>query len=290
MFDLLTLPFMQRALIAGLLIGFLASYYGVFVVQRGLSFLGSGLAHAAFGGVALGLLLEAEPLWIAVPFTIIVAIGITWVKNRTELGSDTTIGIFFSVSMALGIIFLYLRKQYSIDAFTYLFGSILSVTIIDIIFAASIVLVTVIFLPYWKRWAYSSFDRELAQADRIPVLFDDYILSILIAVTVVVSLKLVGIVLIAAFLVIPAASSRLLSKSFSRMTVVSVSIGMLSAIGGLWISYYLDVPSGATITVKGTAIQSGSDSSNKPKATPPKAACAKPLPKKLKPRCTTNTP
>ena len=247
MFDLLTLPFMQRALIAGLLIGFLASYYGVFVVQRGLSFLGSGLAHAAFGGVALGLLLEAEPLWIAVPFTIVVAIGITWVKNRTELGSDTTIGIFFSVSMALGIIFLFLRKQYSIDAFTYLFGSILSVTIIDIIFAASIVLVTVIFLPYWKRWAYSSFDRELAQADRIPVLLDDYILSILIAVTVVVSLKLVGIVLIAAFLVIPAASSRLLSKSFSRMTVVSVSIGMLSAIGGLWISYYLDVPSGATI-------------------------------------------
>jgi len=247
MFDLLTLPFMQRALIAGLLIGFLASYYGVFVVQRGLSFLGSGLAHAAFGGVALGLLLESEPLWIAVPFTVIVAIGITWVKNRTELGSDTTIGIFFSVSMALGIIFLFLRKQYSIDAFTYLFGSILSVTIIDIIFAASIVLVTVIFLPYWKRWAYSSFDRELAQADRIPVLLDDYILSILIAVTVVVSLKLVGIVLIAAFLVIPAASSRLLSKSFSRMTVVSVSVGMLSAIGGLWISYYLDIPSGATI-------------------------------------------
>ncbi len=247
MFDLLTLPFMQRALIAGVLIGFLASYYGVFVVQRGLSFLGSGLAHAAFGGVALGLLLESEPLWTAVPFTIIVAIGITWVKNRTELGSDTTIGIFFSVSMALGIIFLFLRKQYSTDAFTYLFGSILSVSILDIIFAASIVLVTVIFLPYWKRWAYSSFDRELAQADRIPVLFDDYILSILIAVTVLVSLKLVGIVLIASFLVIPAASARLLSKSFSRMTVVSVSIGMLSAIGGLWISYYLDIPSGATI-------------------------------------------
>jgi zinc transport system permease protein len=247
MFDFLTLPFMQRALIAGVLIGFLASYYGVFVVQRGLSFLGSGLAHAAFGGVALGLLLESEPLWTAVPFTIIVAIGITWVKNRTELGSDTTIGIFFSVSMALGIIFLFLRKQYSTEAFTYLFGSILSVTTIDIIFAVSIVLVTVLFLPYWKRWAYSSFDRELAQADRIPVLFDDYILSILIAVTVVVSLKLVGIVLIAAFLVIPAASARLLSKSFSRMTVVSVSIGMLSAIGGLWISYYLDMPSGATI-------------------------------------------
>ena len=247
MFELLSLPFMQRALIGGVLVGFLASYYGVFVVQRGLSFLGSGLAHAAFGGVALGLLLESEPLWIAVPFTIVIAIGITWVKSKTRLGSDTTIGIFFSVSMALGIVFLSMRRQYSVDAFTYLFGSILSVSYIDIIFTSLIVAITLIFLPFWKRWAYSSFDRELAQADRIPVLFDDYVLSVLIAVTIVVSIKLVGIVLIAAFLVIPAATARLLSKSFSRMTIVSILIGMLSAIVGLWASYFLDLPSGAAI-------------------------------------------
>jgi zinc transport system permease protein len=247
MFELLSLPFMQRALIGGVLVGFLASYYGVFVVQRGLSFLGSGLAHAAFGGVALGLLLESEPLWTAVPFTIIVATGITWVKNKTKLGGDTTIGIFFSVSMALGIVFLFMRKQYSVDAFTYLFGSILSVSYTDIIFSSLVVIITLIFLPYWKRWAYSSFDRELAQADRIPVLLDDYVMSILIAVTVVVSIKLVGIVLIAAFLVIPAATARLLSNSFSRMTVISVLIGILTAITGLWGSYFLDVPSGAAI-------------------------------------------
>jgi zinc transport system permease protein len=240
---------MQRALIGGVLVGFLASYYGVFVVQRGLSFLGSGLAHAAFGGVALGLLLESEPLWIAVPFTIVVAIGITWVKSKTLLGADTTIGIFFSVSMALGIVFLFMRRQYSVDAFTYLFGSILSVGFTDIIFTSLIVLLTLFFLPFWKRWAYSSFDKELAQADRIPVLFDDYLLSVLIAVTVVVSIKLVGIVLIAAFLVIPAATARLLSKSFSRMTIVSVIIGVLSAIAGLWISYFIDIPSGAAIII-----------------------------------------
>ena len=99
MIDLFSHPFIQRAFIGGILIGFLASYYGVFVVQRGLSFLGSGLAHAAFGGVALGLLLHTEPLWIAVPFTIFVALGITWVKDRTELSGDTAIGIFFSVSI-----------------------------------------------------------------------------------------------------------------------------------------------------------------------------------------------
>lgn len=247
MFEMLTLPFMQRALIAGAMVGFLASYYGVFVVQRGLSFLGSGLAHAAFGGVALGLLLHSEPLWIAAPFTVIVALGIFWVRERTELGSDTAIGIFFSVSMALGIIFLFLRREYTSDAFTYLFGSILAVTKIDIRITGIIVLITLFTLPLWRRWAYTSFDRELAEADHLPVVRDDYLLAVLIAITIVVAIKVVGIVLIAAFLVIPAATARLLSHTFRSMTILSIIVGVLSALIGLFVSYYLDVPSGATI-------------------------------------------
>lgn len=247
MFEFISLPFMQRALIAGILVGFLASYYGVFVVQRGLGFLGSGLAHAAFGGVALGILLDKEPLLIAVPFTVLVAIGITYVKNKTNLAGDTTIGIFFSVSMALGIIFIFMKRQYTSDAFNYLFGSILAVSLTDVIAPAILIIITFIFSSFWKRWAYTSFDRELAQADRVPVQFDDYILSVLIAVTIVVSIKVVGIVLIAAFLVIPPAASRLINKSFSKMTIFSIIFGISTAILGLWISYYFDVPSGATI-------------------------------------------
>jgi len=247
MFEIFSIEFMQRALIAGVLVGFLSGYYGVFIVQRGLGFLGSGLAHAAFGGVALGVLLNQEPLWIAVPFTILVAIGITWVKDKTNLGGDTTIGIFFSVSMALGVIFIFLKRQYSSDAFNYLFGSILSVTITDIIVPAILIVITLFLFPFWKRWAYSSFDRELAQTDRIPVILDDYLLSVLISVTVVVSIKVVGIVLIAAFLVIPPAAARLISRSFSKMTLLSIITGTVTALIGLWISYYLDVPSGATI-------------------------------------------
>lgn len=247
MFEIFSIGFMQRALIAGVLVGFLSGYYGVFIVQRGLGFLGSGLAHAAFGGVALGVLLNQEPLWIAVPFTILVAIGITWVKDKTNLGGDTTIGIFFSVSMALGVIFIFLKRQYSSDAFNYLFGSILSVTITDIIVPAILIIITLLLFPFWKRWAYSSFDRELAQTDRIPVILDDYLLSVLISVTVVVSIKVVGIVLIAAFLVIPPAAARLISRSFSKMTLLSIITGTVTALIGLWISYYLDIPSGATI-------------------------------------------
>jgi zinc transport system permease protein len=247
MVEIFTLPFMQRAFIGGLLVGFLAAYYGTFIVQRRLSFLGSGLAHAAFGGVALGLLLESEPLWFAIPFTILVAMGIVWVKDKTQLEGDTAVGIFFSVSMALGIIFLFLRQKYSGDAFTYLFGSILAVSNRDIWAALLLSLVTAGISPFWKRWAYASFDRELALADHIPVLRDDYILSVLIAVTVVISIKIVGIVLIAAFLVIPAAAARLFTCRFSRMTLCAIGIGMTSVVIGLTISYHLDVPSGATV-------------------------------------------
>lgn len=247
MIEILSLPFMQRALIGAILVGFLASYYGVFIVQRGLSFLGSGLAHAAFGGVALGLLLQTEPLWVAVPFTVIVAIGIAWVRYRTELSGDTAVGIFFAVSMALGIVFLFLRREYSADAFTYLFGSILAITKTDILFALLIVLATLLSSPLWNRWAYASFDRELAETDRLPVIRDDYILSALIAITVVVAIKIVGIVLIAAFLVIPAATARVLSRTFHMMTIISIIIGVLTALAGLFVSYYIDIPSGATI-------------------------------------------
>ena len=247
MVEILSLPFMQRALLGGAMVGFLASYYGVFVVQRGLSFLGSGLAHAAFGGVALGLLLQTEPLWVALPFTILVAIGIAWVRYRTQLSGDTAVGIFFSVSMALGIVFLFLRREYTADAFTFLFGSILAVTKTDILITLIVVVITLFTYPLWKRWAYASFDRELAQTDHLPVIKDDYLLSILIAITVVVAIKVVGIVLIAAFLVIPAATARVLSRTFRMMTVISVIIGVLGALAGLIVSYYIDIPSGATI-------------------------------------------
>lgn len=255
MFDLFQFPFMIRALIAGILVGFMGSYYGVFIVQRKMSFLGSGLAHAAFGGVALGLLLNAEPLYIAVPFTILIAVLIVFLREKTRLGIDTTIGILFSVSVALGIIFLSLKKNYSSDAFTYLFGSILSVFPLDLYVSAALSLITILtFFRYWQRWAYASFDNELAETDRLPVLRDDYVLAILTAVTIVVSVKIVGIVLIASFLVIPAASARLVSGTFLKMTVVSILIGSGSAFLGLWLSYLLDLPSGAVIILLQAAV------------------------------------
>ena len=249
MLDAWSLPFMQRALLAGLILALLAGYYGPFVVQRGLSFLGSGLAHAAFGGVALGLLIGVEPLWVAVPFTAAVALGITWVRERTSISGDTAVGIFFAFSMALGIVFLSLKREYTSEAFTYLFGSILAVSPTDLWASAALLVVTLLTLPLWGRWAYATFDRELAQADRVPVLFDDYLLAFLVALVVVVAMKLVGLLLVAAFLVIPAASARQWSRTFAGMVVGAIVVGAVSVVVGLQISFQFDIPSGATIVL-----------------------------------------
>jgi zinc transport system permease protein len=247
--EVLGLSFVQRALVAGVLLGLLGGYFGAFVVQRGLGFMGDGLAHAAFGGVALGLLLKAEPLSIAVPFTVLVALGITWVRERTELGADTAIGVLFSMSVAMGVVFLSLRRTYSADAVAFLFGSILAVTPADLWTTALVGALVAGSSRMWGRWAYATFDRELARADGLPVTRDDYVLSAFLAVSVVVGVKLVGILLITAFLVIPSATARLLATSFASMTWGAMAIGVVTALAGLALSYEMDVPSGATIVL-----------------------------------------
>lgn len=250
MINMFAYDFFIRALIAGGLVGFIGSFYGVFIVQRKMSFLGNGLAHAAFGGVALGMLLNAEPLYVAIPFTILVSILINYVKDKTQLSSDTSIGILFSVSVALGSIFIALKSGYSSDAFAYLFGSILSVSKSDIYISIFLAILTIIsFYKYWAYWAYSSFDEDLAIADKIPVKKYDYILSILMSLSIVVSIKIVGMLLISAFLVVPAATARLTSKSFFQMTIYSIIIGILTSFGGLALSVALDLPSGAVIII-----------------------------------------
>lgn len=249
MLEALQLPFMQRALIAGVLVGAVASYLGVFIVQRRLSFLGDGLAHAAFAGVALGLLLGTQPVYVAVPFAVVVALAITWVRERTSLGEDTTIGVFFAFSVALGVLLMSMRQGYTADALSYIFGSILTVAWPDLWAVVILGVLVLLLLPLWGRWAYATFERELALADRLPVLRQDYLMAALVAVVTVMSVKVVGIVLIAAFLVIPAATSRMLSPTFARMTLWAVLIGVTTSLLGLFLSYHLDTPSGATIVL-----------------------------------------
>jgi zinc transport system permease protein len=247
MLEAFSLPFMQRALLAGLLIGAMTSYLGVFVVQRRMSFLGSGLGHAALGGVALGIYLGFEPAYVALPFTVLVGLLIVWVKEKGGLGGDTAVGIFFALSVALGILLLALKNAYGAEALAYLFGSILAVGPADLKAALFVAFLVLILLPFWGHWAYATFDRDLAAADRVPVRRDDYLLTALIAAVVVVGLKVVGILLVAAFLVLPAASARLVARTFAGMTLFSMLFGVLGVVLGLILAYAYDVPSGAAI-------------------------------------------
>lgn len=254
MLEMFQYPFIQRALLAGILIGFSASYFSVFVVQRRISYIGSGLAHAAFGGVALGLLLGIEPLLTAVPFTLFIALLTVYLKEHTKISTDSIIGILYSVSVALGIIFLALKTDYTADAYTYLFGSILTVSTSDIWLSGLLALMCVVtFKLYWGRWAYATFDRELARSDKLPVLADDYTLMLMTAITVVLAIKIVGIILITAYIVIPGSFARLVTRRFSVMTIVSIAMGVITSIFGLIFSYHLDLPSGAVIII----LQSG---------------------------------
>jgi zinc transport system permease protein len=241
-------PFFQKALVVGILIGFASSYFSAFVVQRKISFIGSGLAHAAFGGVALGLLLGVEPLWIALPFTLLVSFLIIYLQNKTKVSTDAVIGVIFSVAVALGIIFLSLKREYSQDAYSYLFGSILTVSNSDLVISFILLILTVISMKlFWSRWSYSTFDSELARSDRINVDKDDYILVFYIGLTTVLAIKIIGIILISAFLVIPGASAKLIAKTFKQMTLYAIIIGVSSNVAGLILSFQLDLPSGAVI-------------------------------------------
>lgn len=260
------LGFMQRALVAGACIAVVAGLLGTFVVQRGLAFLGDGLAHAAFGGIALGafvaatlgngLLLE-QPLLIAVPFTLVAAFGIAWVRDRTALSSDVAIGVFFAVSVALGVLFLSLipPERNVVDVWHLLFGSILAVGRDDLGLILVVSLLSlVLLLAMWPRLAYATFDAELAQTDGVRVGVLEYLLFAVAALVVVVSAQVIGIVLIAAYLVIPAAAARLISRSLFSMSLFAVAIGLATTFVGLVLSYLIDVPSGSTIILTQAAL------------------------------------
>ncbi len=246
----LSYPFMQRAVLAGILLSVVGGYYGSFVVQRRMSFLGAGLAHAAFGGIALGLLLGTEPLWVALPFTAAVAICIHVLRSTRHVSSDTAIGILFSVSVALGLLFLSFREGSPVDAFSYLFGSILGLGSLDVWLSAGLLGIAAGTLPrYWGRWAYASFDEEAARAQGIAVGRDSLVLTLCVALTLVVSIKMVGILLVSAWLVIPAAAARLVATSFGGMTIGAVLISTASTLTGLYLSWTVDLPSGAAVVL-----------------------------------------
>ncbi|UJR81903.1 metal ABC transporter permease [Sandaracinus amylolyticus] len=249
----LSQSFMIRALIAGTIVGGLCATLGVFVVQRGLSFLGDGLAHAAFGGIALGLLIGVavdRATWVALPFTIAIALGIAWVLRRGKLRGDVAVGVFFSVSFALGVLFLGLRPNDAppVNVETVLFGSILAISTNDLWVVAGVAIASgLVLAATWSRLAFATFDPELAAIAGVPVAALDSMLLALVAVVIVVAVKTVGIALVSSFIVIPAATARMLGRTLPGVAAYALALGIGGAALGLLLSYHLNVASGATI-------------------------------------------
>ncbi|GKS56745.1 membrane protein [Nitrospira sp.] len=255
MLDLLAYDFMQRSLLAAALVGGLCSLIGVFVVLRGLAFIGAGTAHAAFAGVALAYLIGLPPL----PLAILFGLSTVWVVGLLEEGGrmklDVSIGILYTATMALAILFLGLMKAYNAEVYGYLFGSVLGVTA-DELLAISLLgcLVLAAILLFSKELYFISFDQDMAEASGVPARKIYFLLLGLVAMTIVISLKTVGAILVFAMVLIPASTAYQWTHSLSQLTLLSVVIGIVSATGGVVLSYVWDLPSGPTIVLLATLV------------------------------------
>ena len=245
---MLQYEFMRNALIAGLLAAVACGIVGVYVVVKRVVFISGGIAHASFGGIGLGYLLGISPILGAMFFALASALGMGLVTRRVRLPEDTAIGILWAMGMALGIIFIGLTPGYAPDLFSYLFGSILTVPAFDLMLMLILdaIIIALVLLLYKELMALA-FDEEFSTVVGVPAEYLYLLLLCLIALTVVVLIRVVGIILVIALLTIPAALARQFTHSIKKMMLLSILAGTLFTFSGLWLSYWLDLASGATI-------------------------------------------
>jgi len=248
--DILAYGFMQRALLAALLVGTLCSTVSFFVVLKRLSFLGAGVSHTALGGIALGLVANIDPVLTGSIFAVGTSMSTGYIARMGRISEDAVIGIFYASGMALGIALISTFKGYYPELFGLLFGNILSVSVRDLYFmflALGIILLFVIL--FFKELLAICFDEEMAEAGGLPVGLLYMGLLAAIGLTVMVSIQLVGVVLVSALIVIPGATAYRLSKNYRSMLFLSLAVGLAGSFGGLMISYYYPVPPGAAIVL-----------------------------------------
>ncbi len=251
----LSFAFFVRALIASVLVGIVCAVVGSYVVLKGLAFIGDAISHAAFPGIVAAFILGGSFYVGAGIAAVSTSVAITWVSRRGGLRLDTTIGVLFAGTFALGIFLYSTIEGYVGDLFHLLFGYVLGISPDDLValtLLGGTVLLVVAML--WKELLYATFDPLAAAASGIPVARLEYVFIALVAVTIVVSLQAVGIVLVVAMLVTPAATAQLVTSRFSRMMLVAVLVGSGSAVAGLYLSFWFDVASGATIVLVQTAL------------------------------------
>jgi len=254
MIEVLQLEFMQRALIAGLLVSVGCGIIGTYVVVNRIVFISGAIAHAAYGGIGLGYYLGINPAVGAILFSLGAALGMGAVQRRTRERADTIIGMMWAIGMAAGIVLVDLTPGYVVDLMSYLFGSILTVPWADllIMFLLDVVIVVLV-VAFYKELLAISFDETYASTANVRVDAIHVLLLCLVALTVVMLMRVVGLILVIALLTMPAAIGGQFTVDLKRMMVISVLLGVVFTTVGLWLSYVLDLTSGATIILTSTA-------------------------------------
>lgn len=246
----LSFPFMQRALLGCVLVGILCAVIGVFVVLQNLSFIGQGLAQGALPGLALGFVAQVNLYLSALGCAVVLALAIAFLRERGRVASDTAIAIAFSAAAAFGIALISVVRFGPVDVNSYMFGNVLAVGPTDLaILGAAVIAVGLLLAGLYKELAFAAFDPESAAAAGVPVRALSYLFLVMVAVTVVVSLQTVGLILVTSLLVIPAAAARQWVDRLPPLLLLSAVFAVVSAVVGLYASYHLVLPSGATIVL-----------------------------------------
>jgi len=250
MLDILGYEFMRNAFMAGILTSIICGTIGVYVVLKRIVFISGGIAHFSFGGIGFGYLINFNPIITTLFFSLGAAISIGYSKKKVNMQEDTTIGILWAIGMALGIVFVGLSKGYAIDLFSYLFGSILAVSRQDLyIMAILCAIILGIVALFYKELLLVTFDEEYGHVLGAPTNSIYILLLCLVALSIVVMIKVVGVILVIALLTIPASTSRMFANNLKKMIFLSIIAGMIFTSCGLLISYYANLASGATIVI-----------------------------------------
>lgn len=249
-FEFISYSFIQRAFISGIFVGVLCSILGLFLVLRKLSLIGDGLSHVSFGAIAMGLFFGIYPIYFAIPIVVLSSIFIVKLTQKAKVYGDTAIGVVSSVGLAGGVLLASISHGFNVSLLSYLFGNILAISSSEtyLSIALSLIVLMVVYLLYYELFAVT-FNEEQANVTGIKSDRINLLLVILTAITVVLSVRVVGIMLVSSFFILPAVTALQLSKGFKSAIFVSAFVAILSVITGICASFYLDLPAGASIVI-----------------------------------------
>ena len=248
--NFLQYSFIQKSFLAGSFIGIICASLGIFLVLRKMSLIGDGLSHVSFGAIALGLFFGVYPFYVAVPTVLAGSYLILKITEKAKVYGDAAIGIVSAIGIAGGIILASISRGFNVDLFSYLFGNILAISQLELVISVllSIIVLATLDFYYWDLFS-ATFDEEYAKTSGIKTGFINILLSLLTALTVVLSVKMVGVMLVSALLILPAVTALQISKGFMTSIFIAVVVSLISVISGISFSFFLNLPTGATIVM-----------------------------------------